>query len=80
MSVELLRCDGSSGPIFFCADKILADLTPKNKALLAKRDHIQGQIDAWHKANKGPIEDMAAYKQFLVEVGYLVPEGDEFQV
>jgi malate synthase len=66
--------------ILFCADKIVADLTPKNKALLAKRDEIQAKIDEWHRSNKGPIKDMAAYKAFLTEIGYLVPEGAEFKV
>ena len=61
-------------------ENILADLAPKNKALLAKRDEIQTRIDAWHQARKGQAIDMAEYKTFLTEIGYLLPEGDDFQV
>lgn len=59
-------------------EAIVADLMPKNQALLAKRDAIQAQIDAWHRAN--PTFDFAAYKAFLTEIGYLVAEGEDFSV
>ena len=39
---------------------IVADLAPKNAALLAERDRLQTELDTWHKANPGPIRDMAA--------------------
>ncbi len=53
-------------------DAIVADLAPKNIALLAQRDRLQTEIDAWHKANPGPIADMKAYQKFLTSIGYLV--------
>ncbi|MEX8195392.1 malate synthase G [Comamonas guangdongensis] len=58
-------------------DEIVADLAPKNAALLAERDRLQAELDTWHKANPGPITDMAAYRQFLTTIGYLVesPKG-----
>ena len=59
---------------------ILARFTPRNRALLAQRDAIQAQLDHWHKANPGPIRDMAAYQAFLRESGYLVPEPAPFQI
>ncbi|MEY5008843.1 MAG: hypothetical protein RL764_2159 [Pseudomonadota bacterium] len=59
---------------------ILARFTPRNRALLAQRDAIQAQLDHWHKANPGPIGDMAAYQAFLREIGYLVPEPAPFQI
>ena len=59
---------------------IVHDLAPRNAALLAKREKIQEEIDAWHKANPGPIGDLAAYKAFLKEIGYLVEEGPDFKV
>lgn len=55
------------------AAEIFTDLAPRNRELLAKRDELQSQIDDWHRANPAPI-DQAAYKSFLTEIGYLVPE------
>lgn len=60
--------------------KLLADLMPKNKALLTKRDAIQAKVDAWHQARKGQSHDPVAYKTFLTEIGYLLPEGPDFQI
>ena len=53
-------------------DALVADLAPKNAALLAERDRLQAELDTWHKANPGPITDMAAYQKFLTQIGYLV--------
>ena len=53
--------------------QIVADLAPKNAALLAERDRLQAELDTWHKANPGPVRDMAAYRKFLEQIGYLVP-------
>ncbi|MDP2408496.1 MAG: malate synthase G, partial [Hydrogenophaga sp.] len=55
-------------------DAIVADLAPKNAALLAERDRLQAELDTWHGANPGPIRDMVAYRKFLETIGYLVPE------
>lgn len=63
-------------------EKIVKAFQPRNKALLAKRDEIQNQIDDWHDknpANNGQI-DKAAYTQFLKDINYIVPEGDDFLV
>jgi malate synthase len=54
-------------------DRIVHDLAPKNAALLAERDRLQAQIDAWHQAHPGPIRRMASYQAFLRKIGYLVP-------
>jgi malate synthase len=57
-------------------DALVADLAPKNIALLAERDRLQAELDAWHKANPGPIagaRGMKAYRKFLEKIGYLVP-------
>ncbi len=53
-------------------DAIVADLAPRNVALLAERDRLQTEMDAWHKANPGPITDMPAYRAHLEKIGYLV--------
>lgn len=61
-------------------ETILADLAPRNKALLAKRDEIQKTIDAWHLERKGAKIDLNEYKDFLKEIDYLLPEGEDFKV
>lgn len=61
------------------ADKVFADLAPKNRDLLAKRDDLQVQVDAWHRAHPGTA-DQATYRAFLEEIGYLVPEPAPFTV
>jgi len=55
-------------------------LMPQNKALLAERDRLQAAIDGWHKANPARPIDASAYTAFLKEIGYLVPEGADFQI
>ena len=55
-------------------DAIVADMAPRNLALLAERDRLQLELDKWHSANPGPIQNMAAYRQFLETIGYLVPQ------
>ncbi len=61
-------------------DAAIHELTPKNRALLAKRDALQAQIDAWHRETNAKPFDVAAYKAFLNQIGYLVPEGADFKV
>ena len=55
-------------------DAIVADLAPKNIALLAERDRMQAALDGWHKAHPGPIRGMKGYRAFLEKIGYLVPQ------
>ena len=61
-------------------DRIVHDLAPRNRALLAKRDALQAQINEWHRAHKGKPFDLAAYRAFLGTIGYLVQERDDFTV
>lgn len=71
---EVLPGTGVDAATFWSGfDAIVKDLAPKNAALLAERDRLQSEIDGWHKANPGPIRDMAAYRGFLEKIGYLVP-------
>ena len=81
LSTEVLPGTGIDSDTFWQSfENILNDLAPQNKALLEKRDAIQVRMDEWYKDNAGPIQDMAAYKAFLTEIGYLVPEGEAFSI
>ena len=59
---------------------LVHELGDKNRALLAKREEMQAQIDQWHLAHKGQAHDADNYTAFLSEIGYLVPEGADFEV
>ncbi len=61
-------------------DALVHDLAPKNRALLAERDRLQAELDAWHRAHPGPIADMPAYRAFLESIGYLQPQPDSVEV
>ncbi|QQU67275.1 malate synthase G [Pseudomonas fluorescens] len=61
------------------ADKVIHDLAPKNKALLATRDDFQARIDTWHQTHAGQAHDPVAYKAFLQDIGYLLPEAADFE-
>jgi len=60
--------------------RLVADLAPRNRTLLAKRDALQAAIDAWHKAHRPRPIDAAAYETFLREIGYLLPEPEPFTI
>ena len=57
---------------------LVHDLAPKNRALLAKREALQAEIDAWYKSH--PNAGILAQKDFLTEIGYLLPEGPAFSI
>lgn len=59
--------------------RIINDFAPLNAALLAKRELLQQQIDEWHLAHRDGF-DFDQYKTFLCEIGYLLPEGDDFEI
>ncbi|MEO1027143.1 MAG: malate synthase G [Pseudomonadota bacterium] len=78
---EVLPATGDAPDAFWEAFSRLAhDMAPRNRALLDKRDLLQGKIDQWHKAHQNQPHDHEAYKAFLTEIGYLVPEGDAFEI
>lgn len=78
---EALPGSGIGSAAFWAGfDAIVHDLVPENKALLAERDRLQAEMDAWHRANPGPIRDMAAYKAFLQKIGYLQQAPDAVRV
>ncbi|MCE8516464.1 malate synthase G [Ruegeria pomeroyi] len=60
--------------------RMMAELAPVNRALLAQREALQEQIDAWHVAHRDRPHDHEAYKAFLAQIGYLLPEGAAFEI
>ena len=60
--------------------QILADLAPRNRELLSRRDQLQEQIDRWHRTHSGQSLDAHEYRAFLRQIGYLVEEGDDFSI
>ena len=59
---------------------LVENMTPRNRALLQKRDDLQARIDDWHVNRRGQALDRRAYETFLHDIGYLVPEGDTFEI
>jgi malate synthase len=78
---RVLPGTGVSSEAFWTGfDAIVADLAPKNAALLAERDRLQSELDAWHQANPGPISAPKKYRAFLEKIGYLVAEPGKLKV
>ncbi|KZS84581.1 malate synthase G [Mycobacterium persicum] len=61
-------------------DKVITDLTPQNQELLKIRDDLQAQIDKWHRHRVIEPLDPEAYRQFLTDIGYLLPEPEDFTI
>ncbi len=81
IEAEALPGSGVSADAFWAGlSEIVHDLGPKNRALLEKREEMQSQIDEWHIARQGQAVDGDAYQAFLCDIGYLVPEGPDFQI
>ena len=78
---ELLSAIGLDADTFWTGlESIITDLTPLNRALLEKRAEIQGAIDDWHLARSGAAWDHDEYVAFLMEIGYVTPEGEPFSI
>ncbi|MGG6437949.1 malate synthase G [Saccharococcus caldoxylosilyticus] len=77
---EVLPGSGVDGKKFWKDfETLIADLTPRNKELLARRDEIQAKLNEWHKEHRDSF-DMEQYKAFLTEIGYLEPEVEDFEI
>ncbi len=78
---EALPGTGIAPDAFWASfDALIHDLAPRNRELLATRDELQVKIDAWYREHRDQASDLPAYKAFLREIGYLVPEGGDFTV
>ena len=76
---EALPGTGVSQEAFWAGfDQLVHDLAPRNRQLLDKREELQRRIDAWYRENRDEPIDLEEYKNVLREIGYLVPEGDDF--
>jgi malate synthase len=81
LEVEALPGTGIDPDRFWTGFSALVhDFGPRNAALLQQREHLQAKINAWHIARRGQPHDREAYKAFLEDIGYLVPEGDPFTI
>jgi malate synthase len=70
---EALPGTGVESAAFWAGfDKLVHDLAPKNRALLAERERLQRELDTWHRAHPGPVRDAQAYRAFLEDIGYIV--------
>lgn len=78
---EIIPGTGISVSTFWTAlEQCIEQLGPINKSLLQQRDELQTQIDNWHKNHSNTPHDPLAYKQFLLDIGYLLPEGEDFTI
>src|SRR5436190_20441674 len=76
---ELLPGTGLTPTAWWAAlESLLADFTPRNAALLERRDDLQESIDAWWLAQRGGDVTVEAQAAFLRGIGYLAPEPGEF--
>lgn len=80
LTTEVLPETGLDADAFFAGfSEIVHDLSPKNRALLEKRDAFQAKLDDWYRQNGAPV-DLAVYEQFLRDIGYIQPEGGAFTI
>ncbi|MEX0351285.1 MAG: malate synthase G [Paracoccaceae bacterium] len=70
----------TTGDFWAGLSRLAHEFGPENRALLSKREDLQHKIDAWHLAHRDAPHDAEAYKAFLAEIGYLVPEGEDFEI
>ena len=80
IEAEALPAGGIDSDRFWAGFAALVrDLAPRNRALLAERDRLQRELDTWHAAHPGPVQDLAAYRAFLEQIGYLLPQPESVQ-
>ncbi len=81
IDAQVLPASGLDAAAFWAGfDALVADLAPKNAALLAERDRLQSALDTWHAENPGPVTKAKKYRAFLEKLGYLVPDPGKVKV
>ncbi|MBM9595361.1 malate synthase G [Roseitranquillus sediminis] len=76
----LVGADIDAGRFWSGLSALIHEFGPENRKLLETREDLQGKIDEWHRQRAGQQHDAEAYRGFLQEIGYLVPEGDDFVI
>jgi malate synthase len=77
---EVLTGPGAAEAFWTGFSQVLSRFAPRNQALLKERDEIQSKIDEWHRQRGAPVPGDAEYQAFLLDIGYLVPEGADFRI
>jgi malate synthase len=81
IETQALPGSGVDAGLFWAGfSELLHEFSKRNSDLLETRADLQGKIDAYHIARRGQAHDPDAYQEFLREIGYLLPEGDDFQI
>jgi malate synthase len=81
VETEALPGTGVSAEAFWAGlGTLIGEFGPRNRALLDRREALQAEIDAWHLRHRNAPHDHEAYRQFLEEIGYLLPEGEDFEI
>ena len=76
----LAGIDVSREAFWEALSQLIHEFGPRNRALLERRAALQSRLDAWHREHAGRPHDAAAYRAFLEEIGYLLPEGADFEI
>jgi malate synthase len=81
LETKALSGTGVNKDVFWSGfSDLVHEFGPANRELLSKRKELKTKIDDWHRAHKGAEIDHNAYKGFLLEIGYIIPEGDDFEI
>ena len=81
IETEALPGTGVTAETFWTGfSELVHDFGPRNSELLEAREALQTQIDDWHIRHRDRPHDHEAYAAFLEEIGYLLPEGDDFEI
>jgi len=81
IETEALKGTGVTAETFWTGfSELVHDFGPRNSELLEAREALQTQIDDWHIRHRDRPHDHEAYAAFLEEIGYLLPEGDDFEI
>ena len=76
----LPHCQIPQRTFWLGVQEIVEDLSPENDRLLQVRATLQQQINQWHQDHQNNEIDQSRYENFLKKIGYLLPEGRDFEI